>query len=386
MLVLGINTGTSVDGVDMALVKWNNVCSLRDFKIIQSISYQFDPMVKHDIEIMIGLQKATLEDLSNLNYKYSQFIAALVDEFQKDLQRDDKDLKIDLLGVHGQTIFHGSKSTLQLGNASVIATLTGIPTVNDFRSADMAVGGCGAPLTSFFDDQIIRVPGETRGTLNIGGIANISVMQPERRTIAYDTGPGNTLIDHLMQKLFQKPFDDNGKMASKGKVNYDFIESQIKRTEYFSMPSPKATGRELFDEKYADKFLDLGNKENIIATATYFTAKTISMELAKFPLKKVFVSGGGTKNNFLMQNLRQLNPETEFVTHDNFGVKSQYKEAILFSMLAYTNYLGMFNNIPSATGAKKPVVLGVLAKPYANIDSEDNSAKCQTQKTFHSQK
>ncbi len=362
----------------MTLVKWNDAENLKDFQIVQSISYQFDPSVKREIEILIGLQKASLEDLSNLNFKYSQFLAALVEEFQKDLQRDDANLKIELLGVHGQTVFHGSKSTLQLGNASVIANLTGIPVVNDFRSGDMAVGGCGAPLTSFFDDQIVRIKDETSATLNIGGIANISVMQPGKATLAYDTGPGNTLIDALMKKLFQKPLDENGAVAAIGKINHKFIDKLIKRTEYFNQGFPKATGRELFDEKYADKFLDLGNKENIISSVTYFTAKTISRELAKFPIKKIFISGGGTKNNFLMQNLRKLNPETEFVSHESYGIKSQYKEAILFSMLAFTNYLGIYNNIPSATGAKRSVLLGVLAKPYVNINSKGLSSRCQT--------
>ena len=356
MLVLGVNTGTSVDGVDFALVDLD-IDNLKNFKIVNEMSYEFDPGVKHDIEILIGLQKGSLEEISNLNYKFSQFIASLIIDLQQETQE-----KIELLGVHGQTIFHGALSTFQLVNPSVIAKLTGIPCVADFRSGDIAVGGCGAPLTSFLDDKIIRDSSETRSTLNLGGISNISVLKTGEATLAYDTGPANTLIDLLMKKLFQKDFDLNGKTAFSGKIDERFIDNLIKRTDYFQLQAPKSTGRELFDEKYADKFLDLGNKENIIATASYFTVKTISNELKKYPIKTLYVSGGGIQNEFVMSHLKALNPEIHFTDHSQFGIKSQYKEAILFSLLAYTCLLKIPNNIPRSTGARRPTVLGVFAE------------------------
>lgn len=357
MLVLGVNTGTSVDGVDFALVDWD-VHNLKEYRIIKEISYEFDPGVKHDVEILIGLQKGSLEEISNLNYKFSQFIASLVLDVQKDIKE-----RIELLGVHGQTIFHGPLSTFQLVKPSVIAKLTGIPCVADFRSGDIAVGGCGAPLTSFLDDQLIRDASETRATLNLGGIANVSIMEPGKDTLAYDTGPANTLVDVLMKKLFQQDYDEGGAVASEGKIDERFIDGLIKRTEYFHQLPPKSTGRELFDEKFADKFLDLGNKESIIATASYFTVKTINMELKKYPIKTLYVSGGGIKNEFIMGYLKKLNPEIYFTDHSQFGIKSQYKEAILFSLLAYTCFNKIPNNIPSSTGAKRATILGVLANP-----------------------
>lgn len=365
MLVLGINTGTSVDGVDLALVRWD-LNNLKSFQIVKESSYKFDPNVKHDIDVIIALQKSTLEDISNLNFKYSQFIAALVKDFADELRSEGSNEAIDLIGMHGQTIFHGVKSTLQLGNASVVATITGIPVVADFRSADMAVGGCGAPLTSYIDDQLIRSETESIATLNIGGIANVSIMELGKPTIAFDTGPGNTLIDSLTQKLFQKPYDRDGAIAYQGRVNEDFIEAMYFKTEYFRLPPPKSTGRELFDDKYADKFLDLGNKENIIATVSHFTVTTITRELKKYSsIAKVFVSGGGVNNKFIMEHLRLANPKLSFIDHANFGINSQYKEAMLFSLLAFTSYNGVPNNVPSSTGAKKQVVLGTLAKPSA---------------------
>lgn len=366
MLVLGINTGTSVDGVDMSLVEWqlppqnSTEFRLNKFKIIKELSFQFDPKVKHDIEVLIGKQRGTLEEISNLNFLYSQFIAALVSEFKSELTREGLNQTIDLIGIHGQTIFHGEKSTWQLGNISVIAELTGVSTIGDFRSSDIAAGGCGAPLTSFLDNHVIRSEIESRATLNIGGIANISIMQPQKPTLAYDTGPGNTLIDVLVKKLFRKDFDEDGEIAFMGKVDENFIHKMIARTEYFSKDPPKSTGRELFDERYADKFLDLGNKENIISTATYFTAYTISMELQKYEVAKVYISGGGAKNKFIMEHLVKLNPCTQFLGHDEFGIDYQFKESLLFSLLAFTCYNKIPNNIPSSTGARRPVVLGTV--------------------------
>lgn len=361
MLVLGINTGTSVDGVDMALVDWN-LEDLKKFRIVKQLSFEFDPKVRSDIEILIGKQKGSLEDISNLNFQYSKFIAALVHEFRKELQTEGLDTRIDLIGMHGQTIFHGIKSTMQLGNPSIVAELTNISTVGDFRSADIAAGGCGAPLTSFLDHHLIRSATESCATLNIGGIANISVLEAGKPTIAYDTGPGNTLIDLLTKKLFYKNYDKDGEIAYKGKVDENFIRSRIDRTEYFKMSAPKSTGRELFDERYADKFLDLGNKENIIATVSYFTAYTISEELKKYKIQKVYISGGGIQNKFIMQHLSALNPSIQFLTHKEFDINCQYKEAILFSLLALTCYHRVPNNIPSSTGARKATVLGVIAQ------------------------
>lgn len=356
MLVLGVNTGTSVDGVDFALVDWN-LNNLKKIKIVKEMSYEFDPGVKHDIEVLIGLQKGSLEEISNLNYKFSQFLASLILDLQKDLEE-----KIDLIGVHGQTIYHGPLSTFQLVKPSVVAKLSGITCIADFRSGDIAVGGCGAPLTSFLDDQIIRDDLEARATLNLGGIANISIMEPGKDTLAYDTGPANTLVDLLMKKLFQKDYDESGEIAFQGKVDEKFIETLIRKTDYFSQDPPKSTGREFFDEKFADKFLDLGNKENIIATASYFTVQTINNELKKYPVKTVYVSGGGLKNEFFMKHLKNSNPNLFFTDHSQFGIKCQYKEAMLFSLLAFTCFNKIPNNIPSSTGAKKATILGVIAQ------------------------
>jgi anhydro-N-acetylmuramic acid kinase len=357
MRVLGINTGTSVDGVDLALIDWD-INDFKAFKIIKQKSYDFNPEIKKNIRKIISLQQGSLEEISNLNFAFSRFLAALINEFKQELSPEKS---IELTGMHGQTIFHGAESTWQIGDGSIVANLTMIPCISDFRPADMAAGGGGAPLTSFLDDKIIKDEKETVGTLNIGGIANISIMEPGKDTIAYDTGPGNALIDLLMQKLFKRDFDENGKVAAIGKVNESFVHNLVKRTPYFGQNPPKTTGKELFNDKYAEKLLDLGNKENIISAATYLTSYTISQELWKFKLAKVYIAGGGTKNQVIMQQIREMNPEIQFLRHDQFNIDSQYKEAILFSLLAFTCFHKIPNNVPCATGAKKATILGKIA-------------------------
>lgn len=358
MYVLGINTGTSVDGVDLALIKWD-ASNLKSFKVIQEASYEIDPTVKQEIEILIAKQKSSIEAISDLHCKLGRFLAFIINEFRKEFPH----CKIDLIGMHGQTVYHGIYSSLQLGNISVVAKLAGIPVVGDFRSGDIAFGGHGAPLTSFQDDLLIRDNSMTKATLNIGGIANITVMKPGEPTLAYDTGPGNTLIDCLVRKLFQQDYDKNGDIASLGKVNERFIDALINKTDYFQLSPPKSTGRELFGEKFADKFLDLGNKENIIANVSYFTAKTISNEIQKYDLQEIYVAGGGYRNKFLMDTLKSMNPGLKFSSHDGVKINSQYKEAMLFSLLAFTCFKDIPNNVPSSTGAKRATILGVIAKP-----------------------
>lgn len=356
MLVLGINTGTSVDAVDLALVEWRDPSDLKDFEIKIEDSFSFEPELRKEFEKIINKQNANLDEVSDLNFAFSKFLADIVNKF-----KTKHSVHVDLIGVHGQTIFHGQKSTWQLCDGSIIANITNIDTVSDFRPADMAQGGCGAPLISFLDEKLVRKSGENLATLNIGGIANITILEEGKATVAYDTGPGNTLIDNLCQKLFNKNFDQNGEIAFKGRINEKFIDSIIESTEYFKEAAPKSTGRELFNHKYADKFLDLGNTQNILASVSYLTVKTISQELRKFNIDKVYISGGGIKNKFLMEKLSQDNPQVKFINHDEIGIKSQYKEAILFSLLAFTSYNKIPNNVPSSTGAKKEVILGKIS-------------------------
>lgn len=369
MRTLGINTGTSVDAVDMCLIDWD-LDSLKDREVILQKTFEFDPELQQHIHKVINQQKATLEEISDLNYEYSRFIASLVNKFKKELEKDSsaKNGKepIDLIGMHGQTIYHGEKSTWQIGDGSLVANLTNVVTASDFRAADMAVGGLGAPLISFLDHILVRNDKENVATLNIGGISNLTVMEKDKPTFAYDSGPGNILIDLLMNKLYQQHFDTNGEIASQGRVDEKFIDHLIKQNDYFKLEAPKTTGREYFNEKFAEKFLDLGNKQNIIATVTQFTVATINMELQKYKIDRLYISGGGVNNKFIMEGLQKLNPNLEFHSHKEIGIDDKYKEAILFSLLAYTCFHRVPNNITSATGANAATILGKLS--YAKLN------------------
>jgi anhydro-N-acetylmuramic acid kinase len=356
MKVLGINTGTSVDGVDFALVQWDKT-NLKNFKILAEKSFDFTADLRKRINSIINKQESSLEEISNLNFDYSYFILDLL----KKISEENPALEFDLIGIHGQTIYHDQRSTLQIGEASVLSKNLQIPVISDFRKADLAIGGCGAPLMSFLDDKLLRSKTENIATLNIGGISNITIMEKDSETLAYDTGPGNILIDLLSQKLFQRDFDEGGKIASRGRVDKNFIENLYRRIPYFSMHPPKSTGRELFNYKFAEKLLDLGNKENIIASTTYLTAYSISQELKKFSIKKLYCSGGGTQNKFLMGLIKEANPKVLFANLEDSGLNSTYKEAVLFSLLAFTTFSGIPNNIPSSTGANKATILGKLS-------------------------
>lgn len=371
MRTLGVNTGTSVDAVDLCLVEWD-LANLKDFKILKEKSYPFSKELKQEIEKLIKAQRASFEEVSNSNYLYSYFVAGLIKEFRKEFLDEcsrDKSSKtnlneqnaIELIGLHGQTIFHGHESTWQIGDGSIIANQLGVTTVSDFRPADMALGGQGAPIISYMDHTLVRSETESVGTLNIGGIANLTIMEQGKNTIAYDTGPGNTLIDSLMNRLFSENFDNDGARARQGRVDDHFIDIVIKQNDYFHEEPPKSTGREYFSEKFADKFLDLGNKNNIIATVSYFTVKTITRELEKYNVSKIYISGGGSNNKFIMDKLKEANPGIQFLSHQELGIDDQYKEAILFSLLAFTSLNKVSNSIPSSTGANTATILGKIS-------------------------
>ena len=278
----------------------------------------------------------------------------------------------------GQTIYHypfdekiddiSLKSTLQIGESSVIAKETGCLTISNFREADIAVGGQGAPLVCFADEKWFR--GKNIAVQNIGGISNVTVISQNIDTYGFDTGLGNIMIDYCMNKFYNKPFDEDGKIASLGNVCESWLNCLMQDEYYFKNP-PKTTGREYFTPLYIENALRYApsSKEDIIATVTALTAKTITSAYERFiypktEIEEVIIGGGGAYNKTLMKFLRYSLPKhIELKTHEDYEISNNFKEVMAFAVLGYCTYYNIPNNLPTCTGAKKRVVMGKITYP-----------------------
>lgn len=353
MRVAGLISGTSVDGIDVA------ICEIDEHRL----SLTAHDTVAYPREVrtaILGISNTYTHTsaISRLNFLIGELFAeALVRTAEK---HSIPLLSIHLIGSHGQTIFHESEpveicgrpvaSTLQIGEGCVIRQRTGIPTVADFRTADMAAGGKGAPLVPFLDYRLFRSDRIGRVALNIGGISNISVIPAGAApadVVAFDTGPGNMIMDALAP-----PFDRNGAQARSGCIHHDLLE-RLLRDDYYHRPPPKTAGR----EQYGEEFLKCGID---VTTAAELTVQTIAMGIERYRgIDEVIVSGGGAHNGYLMERLRAVLPQT-VVTSAERGMDIDAKEAVLFALLAYESYHGRPCNVPSATGARYAVPLGKL--------------------------
>lgn len=354
MLVAGIMSGTSLDGIDVAIV---DIAGTR----VRTIAHKTSPWpaaVRARI-LAVSNAQCTTAAVSRLNFELGELYA-------KAFLAVGAKHKVQLIGCHGQTIFHEGVNTLQIGEASVIAERTGIPVISDFRTRDIAAGGQGAPLVPFADYLLFRSPRINRVALNIGGIANITVLPAgvsESGVIAFDTGPGNMVIDQLTERLTngRRHYDRDGAIAARGRIDKLILDSLLK-DKYFTKKPPKSAGREQYGVEFLEK---LGNNlpiEDLIATATAFTAATIAQAIERFApnTQEVIAAGGGVHNRQLMAQLAAFLPNARLTTTQEFGVDPDAKEAIAFAILAYRSWRRKSGNMPSATGARKPVVLGKL--------------------------
>jgi anhydro-N-acetylmuramic acid kinase len=351
MRVAGLISGTSVDGIDVAIVDITD----EHLSVMAHDSLPFTPDVRASI-LSVSNAETHTSIIARLNFLLGELFAealiATAAKFDVPLQ------SIELIGSHGQTIFHEGdpadfcgrqvSSTMQIGEGAVIARRTGIATVSDFRVGDMAAGGKGAPLVPFLDYRLFHSDTVGRAALNIGGIANITVIPPgatPSEVIAFDTGPGNMIMDALAP-----PFDRGGQKARAGKVDQTLLEHLL-QDPYYRQPPPKTAGR----EQYGAEFLKSGIE---IATAAELTVRTITLGIEQFRgIDEVIVSGGGAHNTFLMERLRATIPQ-RVVTSAERGIDIDAKEAVLFAVLAYERHRGRPGNIPSATGAASAVLLG----------------------------
>jgi len=372
----GLLSGTSVDGIDAVLVKISGYGINTKLKIIDFITVNIPKSVKKEILKNSYSKSANIEEICRLNV----ILGKLFTNSVKRLQKRNKDVTIDFIGSHGQTIHHlpkkalyagySVKSTLQIGDPAVIANLTGITTVGDFRIADCAVGGDGAPLVPYLDYILFRSNKISRGLMNIGGISNLTVLPKscsKDDVIAFDTGPGNMIIDELMMLFYEKPFDIDGKIAGKGKVNqklFDFLSQD----DYYKLRPPKSTGREHYGSHFVKNLLKrFGRltKEDIIRTVTEYTSYTIWYSYYKFISSKVrinelILSGGGANNPIIVNSLKQYFKGVKIKKIDAYGIDQDSKEAVLFAVLANECLAGNPANMKSVTGSKKDVILGKI--------------------------
>lgn len=381
--VIGLMSGTSLDGVDAALVEIIGNWVETKINLIGFLDYPFPYGLKEIILKNSVKETSNVEDISRLNFLIPQIYNEAIDSLCKQIDFDKS--MIDLIGSHGQTIHHLPEkvnffdhqisSTLQIGDPSVLAKLSGIITVGDFRTGDVALGGQGAPLVPYFDYIIFHSAEKNRALLNIGGISNITVLHKNGKqhdVLAFDTGPGNMMIDLLMKKFYEKEFDKDGEVASSGKINDDLFIALITQDSFIEAAPPKSTGREYYGEEFLapllEEFADVPS-EDWLHTVSKFTAYAVHRNYEKFIKKEVeidelIVSGGGAKNKFLYQSLADyFGKKTEVKVIDEIGVSSDAKEAICFAVLANETISGNAANIPRTTGASRATILGKICLP-----------------------
>lgn len=386
MIVAGIMSGTSADGIDVALVRLLGRSVNIRLHLLAHEHRDYPRAVRRAVLAAMNAASASVADLARLNTRLGELYA---DALAFTLKQHSG-TKPELIGCHGQTIYHqgdareylGSKitATWQTGESAIIAARFGIPVVSDFRPADMVAGGKGAPLVPFLDYVFYRHPRRMRVLQNLGGIGNFSLIpaaaKPDQ-VIAFDTGPGNMVIDACTEHLLHKPFDRDGNYAARGKIMENALNAAL-RHPFFRRKPPKTAGREEFGREFVSEFLRSfprrAKKEDIIATATALTAKSIGLALPqvletlsveKAPINRTgdyIVAGGGAQNKTLLEMLRlEVEPlGLKVTTSDQLGLPAEAKEAVAFALLAYQTWHRQSGNLPSATGASRPAILGKI--------------------------
>jgi anhydro-N-acetylmuramic acid kinase len=384
MVVAGVMSGTSADGVDVALCRIGPGRSKGDtprIKLVGHLGTAYPKAVRMTVLQVMEGEALPGAEMSRLNWRLGGIYADCVERAAAKFG-----VRVRLVGCHGQTVHHEAagarflgrrvRSTWQIGEAAVIAERLGCPVVSDFRPADLAAGGQGAPLVPMLDWSLFRSAKVNRVLLNLGGIVNLTWVPAGAdlsQVIAFDTGPGNMVIDACMQRLFNKPYDKDGKTAKKGTVHAALLNFAM-RKHYFFVHPPKSCGREQFGTRYVDRLLAKAAElrvapQDVVATATRVTALSLFNAYVRFvcprfgPRAEMFAAGGGTQNPMLLRAIRN-----HFAVYgvrlrlvEELGFPSQAKEAVAFALLAWLTRQGLPGNVPAATGADRAVVLGKVS-------------------------
>lgn len=383
MLLAGIMSGTSADGIDVALCRitrsQRHAASAPKIELVRHRAFPFAAPLRRAVLQAQDAQRTSAAELARLNWR-------LGEAYGEAVQSAAQGYVLDLVGCHGQTIYHQGVAapyagrsfacTWQLGEPALIAAAVGAPVVSNFRPADMVAGGQGAPLVPLLDATLFAHPRRARVLQNLGGIANLTVLPAGGAldaVLAFDTGPANMVIDALAQRLFSKPCDRGGRLAAAGTPN-EAVLSALLRDPYYRREPPKSAGREQYGAAFVDRLLALARKQrlsppDILATATALTARTIALAWKQFIAPCIgsaksdyIVAGGGARNPTLMRMLGEaLAPfRARIQTTDDFGIPSEAKEAVAFALLAWHTWHRLPGNVPAATGASHPAILGQI--------------------------
>jgi anhydro-N-acetylmuramic acid kinase len=398
MIVIGLISGTSADGIDAALMEISGGPPEGSLSLLR---YETIPYPKGLQRRLIELPaQGSVSELCHMHFYLGELFAEAAVKIAAKAGLDIQ--KVDLIGSHGQTVYHlpapikergkWIRSTLQIGESSVIAERTGITTVGDFRSRDIAAGGQGAPLTPGFHYKLFSHPQRSRLIVNIGGISNLTAIPSGKGlgdVLAFDSGPGNMMIDEVVRRRTREKYrmDSQGRMAGRGKVHEKLL-GELLRHPFLRQPPPKTTGREAFGLKLIDRILKRGktlriSTEDLVSTVTLFTARSIAQSYFEFiaPRGKsdeVIVGGGGTLNMTLMRFLKDEFSPLPVKRFEDFGIDSKAIEAMAFALMAYEAVSGVPGNVPSATGAKEEVVLGKIVPGKRGVVYPVQSGKSGT--------
>ncbi|HDS00900.1 MAG TPA: anhydro-N-acetylmuramic acid kinase [candidate division Zixibacteria bacterium] len=375
--IIGMMSGTSLDGLDLSYCRISHNATRHGVKIIKTGYFRFDPVLKRNLQALVSEGRFTKSFIKQADDDLGQFYAASVKRFMKKFGIRP----VDMLGCHGQTILHldkrlsksktGRSATWQIGSSSRLASITGLPVVSDFRSADVALGGSGAPLTPLCHYHLFGQDDRNIAVLNIGGITNLTFL-PEKsgrkKIRASDCGPGNMLVDQLTKMLFGRDYDKGGRIASTGVISKRLLGS-LKRRTWFTGPHPKSLGREQFGADEAMRIIERGRRygisnRDIITTVSELTVISVLNYIENLPaVDKLIVCGGGASNNYFMTRLSNLIPRCAVISSEEAGLDPDYVEAACFALLAALWVFGEPANLQAVTGASKQTLLGRLTLP-----------------------
>ena len=378
MLAVGLMSGTSLDGVDTVLCEISGQDESTKVKQLYFKTYDIPESLRTKIRKCCSRELIPVDLICSLNFELGYLFADSVKSLCKDANVKLEDLSF--IASHGQTIFHIPKpyddyvpSTLQIGEAAIIANECKTKVISNFRVMDMAVGGEGAPLVPYSETLLYSEEDQAVALQNIGGIGNVTVLPKKgdaKKVIAFDTGPGNMMIDEAVRTLYGKKYDTDGYYARQGNL-IPSLAAELKEHPYFNLEIPKTTGREMFGEHFTKSILEKYHScepNDLIHTFTWFTAYSIAYHykkylISEYDLKKCIIGGGGAYNSYLLELIKNEMPEVTVMTQEEHGFSSEAKEALAFVILGNQTYHRRPSNVPSATGAKKSVILGQITHP-----------------------